>query len=62
MKVSFSKSAKGDNGDNKPFFGYCWGFWLPRVSWNHGLPWRDTVTDVSFLWLIFRLNIMHWRQ
>lgn len=53
-----TRAAKGWNGCNKQFFGYCWGFWFPRIMWNKGLPWRDNYSEVSLLWLIFRFNMV----
>ena len=60
MKLQFhwGQSGKGNNHVNPQWFGYCWGFWLPRLKWNKGLPLRDRCVDISIMWLCFWVGII----
>ena len=62
MRVTFNwgKSAKGDNGCNKPFFGYNWGYWIPNFHHNKGNLFKKQVFDASLSWLIFWVGITFW--
>jgi hypothetical protein len=53
-------AAKGDNGDNPPWLGRCWGFWLPRLRWNGGKHWRGECCDVTAQWLCFWWGFTIW--
>ena len=49
-------------GDYGPTMGRYWCYWYPRIGWNHGLPWRDQVTDVALHWLWYWVGFMSWRH
>ena len=49
LYITVGKSARGDNGDNKPFLNtWCWGSWFPRIK----LGLRCS----SLRWLIFYID------
>lgn len=45
----FGKVARGNNGVNQPWMGYCYGSWLPRFQ--RGRYPSSVYMDVS--WLCF---------
>lgn len=52
--------ARGDNGENKPWFGFCYGSWLPKFSYSNGKivqgmthKYRIAARDLTFRWLCF---------
>lgn len=59
--VSAGKTSKGNNGVNAPWFGYCYGSWLPRFHWNGGRPWRRECLDIGWYWLFFHGSFTRWQ-
>lgn len=41
--------------------GHFWWYWLPRLKWNKGRPWRDCCTEVGVMWLCFSAGVGLWR-
>jgi hypothetical protein len=59
--VSIGKQEMGNNGVNKPWRGYCYGSWLPRVRWNGGRPWRRECLDIGWYWLCYHGSFTRWQ-
>ena len=53
-------AGKGANGENPPWLGRCWGFWLPRLRWNGGKPWQGQCCDITAKWLCFWWGFTIW--
>lgn len=64
MKITINKGMSGkyvgDFGQEKPRFGRNWFFYLPSLSWNKGIFWKNEVTDTTFRWLFFWIGLTIW--
>ena len=60
VTLNWGMAARGDNGDNPPWLGRCWGFWLPRIRWNGGKHWLGECCDVTLQWLCFWFGFTIW--
>lgn len=49
--------ARGDNGANKPWFGFAYGSWIPRCSVRR----NDLFSEFDWSWLRFHGFITVWR-
>lgn len=60
--VSAGITSRGNNGANKPWFGFCYGSFIPRFHWNGGRASRGEVVDFGWYWLCFHGSFTRWPQ
>jgi len=60
ITLGYGMAGKGYNGANPTWFGRCWGFWFPKINWNHGHVLRGQVCDISIMWLCFHAGVILW--
>ena len=52
-----NRIARGDNGENPPWRGYCWGSDWPRASFQRGI----TAYCLDLVWLCYFVSI-YWNK
>jgi hypothetical protein len=53
LNVYAGMVARGNNGVNPPWLGFCYGYWLPRLAKASYLG----CVYVDFAWLCFHASI-----
>lgn len=57
LALYVGKIARGNNGENPPWRGYCWGSDWPRASLQHG----TTCHCLDLSWLCYYASI-YWNR
>lgn len=60
LSISVGVNGRGYNGVNAPWFGFAYGSWLPRFSWNGGRFDRREVVDINWRWLFLHGSWTWW--
>jgi hypothetical protein len=57
LAIYANKVAKGNNGENPSWHGYCYGYYLPHIKWQKSNP----CYCLDLAWLIFFISI-YWNR